>query len=95
VLDELTRDNIGRLEPAWTFHTGDVSDGSGEVRSGSAFEGTPILVDGLLIFCSPFDRVFALEPASGSRPYVVIAAGGHARMGSRLGDALVAFSLPD
>jgi len=30
----------------------------------------------------------------GDRPYVVIAAGGHARMGSRLGDALIAFSLP-
>ena len=31
----------------------------------------------------------------GERPYVVIAAGGHARAGTRLGDALVAFSLPD
>jgi quinoprotein glucose dehydrogenase len=31
----------------------------------------------------------------GGRQYVVIAAGGHARMGSRLGDALVAFALPD
>ena len=31
----------------------------------------------------------------GGRPYVVIAAGGHALMSSTLGDALVAFSLPE
>jgi quinoprotein glucose dehydrogenase len=31
----------------------------------------------------------------GDRPYVVIAAGGHGRSGTRLGDALVAFTLPD
>jgi quinoprotein glucose dehydrogenase len=31
----------------------------------------------------------------GRRPYVVIAAGGHGRSGTRLGDALVAFTLSD
>jgi quinoprotein glucose dehydrogenase len=31
----------------------------------------------------------------GSQPYVVIAAGGHARGGTRLGDAVVAFTLRD
>jgi quinoprotein glucose dehydrogenase len=31
----------------------------------------------------------------GGRQYVVIAAGGHGRAGTRLGDALVAFALPD
>jgi quinoprotein glucose dehydrogenase len=30
-----------------------------------------------------------------SRQYVVIAAGGHGRAGTRLGDALVAFALPE
>jgi glucose dehydrogenase len=29
----------------------------------------------------------------GNQPYVVIAAGGHGRGGTRLGDALVAFTL--
>jgi len=67
VLDQLTPENVGRLEPAWTFHSGDVSDGKGEVRSASAFEATPILVDGLLFFCTPFDRVIALDPATGEQ----------------------------
>lgn len=65
VLDEITPENVAGLERAWTFHTGDVSDGSGEVRTASAFEVTPILVEGLLTFCTPFNRVFALDPASG------------------------------
>ena len=29
-----------------------------------------------------------------SKQYIVIAAGGHGRMGTKLGDAVVAFSLP-
>ena len=64
-LEGITRENVGLLEVAWTFHTGDVSNGKGEVDSKSAFEATPILVDGKLTFCSPFNRVFALEPETG------------------------------
>jgi quinoprotein glucose dehydrogenase len=30
----------------------------------------------------------------GGKQYVVIAAGGHAKLGTRLGDSLVAFALP-
>jgi quinoprotein glucose dehydrogenase len=32
--------------------------------------------------------------AEGGRQYVVIAAGGHGRAGTKLGDALIAFALP-
>ena len=39
-----------------------ILDGTGEIQSGTAFEATPILVDGLLYVCSPFNRVFALDP---------------------------------
>jgi quinoprotein glucose dehydrogenase len=35
-----------------------------------------------------------VDPDGGRRQFVVIAAGGHARAGSRLGDSLVAFALP-
>lgn len=65
-LARITRANVGRLEVAWTHHTGDASDGSGPVRSTSAFEATPILVDGTLFVCSPFNRVTALDPVSGA-----------------------------
>jgi quinoprotein glucose dehydrogenase len=65
-VDALTPSNVTRLEVAWTFRTGDVSDGEGDVATGSAFEATPILADGFLYFCSPFNRVFALDPGTGA-----------------------------
>jgi len=63
---QLTPDKVAGLEVAWSFHTGDVSDGTGEVPSTTAFEATPILVEGRLVFCSPMNRIFALDPATGA-----------------------------
>jgi quinoprotein glucose dehydrogenase len=65
-LAAISRENVGRLEVAWTHHTGDLSDGSGPVRSTTAFENTPLLVDGTLFVCSPFNRVTALDPVTGA-----------------------------
>jgi quinoprotein glucose dehydrogenase len=66
VLPTLTRENVGELQVAWTYHTGDVADGSEPGGSTSAFEATPILVDGTLFVCSPFNRVIALDPVTGA-----------------------------
>ncbi len=65
-LSDVTRDNVGRLEVAWTYRHGDWSDGTGAWRSTSAFELTPILFDGSLYGCTPMNRVFALDPETGS-----------------------------
>jgi quinoprotein glucose dehydrogenase len=46
--------------------TGDISDGLDE-RKRSAFETTPILVDGKLYLTTPFNRVIALDPATGKQ----------------------------
>ena len=63
---QINRDNVDDLEVAWVYRTGDVSaERSAEVRSPSAFEVTPILADGRLVFCSPFNRVIALDPLTG------------------------------
>ncbi|MEM7017566.1 MAG: PQQ-binding-like beta-propeller repeat protein, partial [Pseudomonadota bacterium] len=65
-LTQITPQNVFHLENVWTYHTGDVSDGSTrEKPEKSAFEATPILVDDTLYFCTPFNRVIALDPASG------------------------------
>ena len=63
-LTEINPQNVGQLKVAWTFHTGDVSDGSGD-RQRSGFENTPILVDGTLYLSTPFNRVIALDPTTG------------------------------
>src|SRR5262245_55306576 len=63
-LRQINRDNASRLAVAWTYHTHDMSDGSGGTpRSG--FETTPLVVDGTLYLTTPFNRVVALDPDTG------------------------------
>src|SRR5262249_36684110 len=65
-LAQIDRANVSRLKVAWTFHTGDVSDGThGRRRSG--FETTPLVVDGTLYLTTPFNRVIALDPETGTQ----------------------------
>ena len=40
-----------------------------KVAATSAFEATPILVDGTLYLCTPFSRVIALDPETGAEPW--------------------------
>jgi quinoprotein glucose dehydrogenase len=65
-LTQIDRTNVAQLQVAWTFHTGDMSDGSGGRRR-SGFEGTPILVDGTLYVTTPFNRIIALDPETGKQ----------------------------
>ena len=66
-LADIRRDNVSSLEVAWTYHTGDVSDGSGDVPATTAFEVTPILMEGTLYLCSPMNEVIALDAEIGVR----------------------------
>ena len=68
-LEQITRDNVDDLEVAWTFHTGDIVDGT-TTKGKSAFQATPILLDDTLYVCSPKDRVFALDPETGAQKWV-------------------------
>lgn len=52
-LQEIRKDNVDRLKPAWTFHTG---------KPGS--EAIPIVVDGVMYVTAP-DGLYALEPETG------------------------------
>jgi quinoprotein glucose dehydrogenase len=63
-LTEINRHNVSRLRVAWTFHSGDISDGSGG-RQRSGFECTPLLVGGTLYITTGFNRVIALDPQTG------------------------------
>ncbi|HMD36374.1 MAG TPA: PQQ-binding-like beta-propeller repeat protein, partial [Vicinamibacterales bacterium] len=63
-LTQITRENVGRLTVAWTYHTGDISDGSrGRQRTG--FQTTPLVVDGALYLTTGFNRIIALDPETG------------------------------
>jgi quinoprotein glucose dehydrogenase len=67
-LTQIERGNVTQLKTAWIFHTGDTSDGRDGPRSG--FEATPLVVDDTLFLSTPFNRVIALDPASGQRRWV-------------------------
>lgn len=63
-LAQINRENVAKLKVSWTFHTGDISQGTRE-RKPSGFETTPIMVDGKLYLTTPFNRVIALDPETG------------------------------
>lgn len=67
-LAQINRSNVAQLKVAWTYRTGDVSDGS-KWRQKSAFEATPIVVDGAMYLPTPFNRVIALDPATGRQKW--------------------------
>ncbi len=62
--EQITTANVSELEVAWRYSTGDLANKPGAIL-GSIAEGTPILVDDALVFCTPFNDVIALDPASG------------------------------
>src|SRR5205807_1797094 len=65
-LAQINRENVSKLKVAWTFHTGDISDGS-QGRRRSGFENTPIMTGGTLYISTPFNRVIALDAVSGKQ----------------------------
>jgi quinoprotein glucose dehydrogenase len=63
-LKQINRGNVTQLKVAWTYHTGDISDGTTyPVRS--AFEATPLVIDGVMYVTTPFSRVIALDAETG------------------------------
>ncbi|MFC0202573.1 pyrroloquinoline quinone-dependent dehydrogenase [Paracoccus rhizosphaerae] len=62
--DQITPENVHELEKVWEIHTGDVSDGSGDIP-GTVWSATPILANDLLYVGTPFYRVFAVQPDTG------------------------------
>ena len=63
-LDQIDTSNVGKLEKVWEYHTGDVSDGSGE-RPATVWSATPIFANDTLYIGTPFYRIVALDPETG------------------------------
>lgn len=66
---DINRQNVGCLEEAWTYRTGDLPDSRGPHESSLASEVTPVLVDDRLFFCTPYNRVIALDPITGKEDW--------------------------
>ena len=59
-LDQINRENVARLEPAWTYHTREL-----EGRAGKTIECTPIVIDGVMYVTTGYLRVVAINAATG------------------------------
>lgn len=63
-LTEINKTNVRQLRPAWIFDSGDWSDAK-NASARSAFETTPIVVDGVMYVSTSFHRLFALDADTG------------------------------
>ncbi|WP_020649909.1 pyrroloquinoline quinone-dependent dehydrogenase [Solimonas variicoloris] len=63
-LADIRADNVRRLKPKWTYRHGDFSKGNA-VHGATAFEATPLMIDGTLYFCTPYNRIVALDAETG------------------------------
>src|SRR5690606_14069551 len=62
-LRQISTANVGNLEEAWTFQTGDLNPAEGRVFY--AAQNTPIKAGDFLYTCTPSNQVYALDPATG------------------------------
>ncbi len=60
--------NVAQLKVAWTYHTGALVPVT-DLNNKAAFEATPILFEGTLYLSTPFNRVIALDPATGAEKW--------------------------
>lgn len=69
-LTQINTSNIDQLELAWEHRSGDISKGKDEDGNQTewaftALQVTPIVTNDTLYYCTPFARVFALNPETG------------------------------
>jgi quinoprotein glucose dehydrogenase len=74
--NQITPENVGHLELAWQHRSGDIREG-GPIPEGhgslldrdyisqSSLQVTPIVVEDRMYYCTPFNRVFALDANNG------------------------------
>jgi quinoprotein glucose dehydrogenase len=66
---QITPNNVAGLVEVWRHTTGDKTDAVGRegmpIESQSSHVSTPILIRDRLYYCSPFNRVFALDAKTG------------------------------
>ncbi len=67
-LKQIDARNVSQLKVAWTYQTGALEPVTG-LNDKAAFESTPILIEGTLYLTTPFNKVIALNPATGAEKW--------------------------
>ncbi len=67
---QINRQNVADLDTAWVFRSGDVAH-YGQEMAKTSTQSTPILLPAAageaLVYCTPFNRVIALDPGTGEK----------------------------
>ncbi|MBZ9889207.1 membrane-bound PQQ-dependent dehydrogenase, glucose/quinate/shikimate family [Mesorhizobium sp. BR1-1-3] len=66
-LAQITPQNIGKLQVAWTFKTGQIR-GPNDPQE-TTYEVTPLMVNDTVYICTPFSTVIALDPVTGKEKW--------------------------
>jgi quinoprotein glucose dehydrogenase len=64
-LRQIDAGNVGRLERAWVYHTGELSLGLATSSFQASFSATPLVVGGVMYLTTPSSRVIALDAETG------------------------------
>lgn len=64
-LTQIHPDNVAQLEVAWVYRTGDVSAGT-QSHGATTFQATPLVANGSMYLCTPYNRVISLDPETGA-----------------------------
>ena len=67
-LTQIDPKNVKQLKRIWTHRSGDVIDAPSP--NGTILQTTPLHVNDTLYFCTPLNRVFALDPRTGRERWI-------------------------
>ena len=67
-LTQINRTNVRNLKVAWEWRTGEKAMAEYKTTPG-VFEVTPVMVEGTLYLSTPYNRVIALDPATGTQKW--------------------------
>jgi len=70
-LKQINTENVKNLKPAWTYQSGELKTYEGtSLATKAAFEATPLMVNGVLYFSTPTNRIIAINAATGKELWV-------------------------
>ncbi len=76
---EITPKNVGNLKQAWVYHTGERQRRGTDRHRIPPFESTPLMIDDVLYFSTPSNRVIALDADSGREIWQFDPQAGHSK----------------
>ena len=70
-IKQINLGNVKNLKQAWKYQSGELKNYEGtDLASKAAFEATPIMVNGVLYFSTPTNRIIAIDAATGEELWV-------------------------